>query len=132
MPSTNSILVLVLVVISGVLEVTVEGSKILILNPVHSGSQVLTLKILAESLSRRGHQVDIIKWKDAQTSLSDIYNSKMDNNISLTTLALDNSNGRFFVLTQEKEASFSVRTHYYLYSYLYGTGHAAWRKITEF
>ena len=79
-------------------------SKILILHPLYSGSHVLTLRSLAESLAQRGHQIHIIKWKDAH-----MFPAQNNANITVTTLAMDNSQGQHAYLTQEKRAAFQVK-----------------------
>ncbi|CAG7838360.1 unnamed protein product [Allacma fusca] len=77
--------------------------KILILHPLYSGSHVLTLSSVAESLTQRGHQIHIVRWKDAH-----IFPAQNNPNITTTTLAMDNSNGQHAFLTSEKQAAFQV------------------------
>jgi len=81
----------------------ISGSKILILHPLYSGSHVLTLRNVAESLAARGHSIHIVRWKDAH-----VFPAESNDNISTTTLAMDNSNGRYHFLTKEKRAAFQV------------------------
>lgn len=82
------------------------GAKILILHPIYSGSHVLTLRSVAESLSQRGHQIHIVRWKDQHS-----FPATSSFNITTTTLAMDNSHGKWNFLTKEKRAAFTVGIH---------------------
>ena len=77
--------------------------KILIIHPIYSGSHVLTLSTVAEALTLRGHQVRVVRWKDSHGAYP-----AQNANISSTTLAMDNSQGFYPFLTQEKQATFEV------------------------
>ena len=82
--------------------------KILIIHPIYSGSHVLTLSTVAEAMTQRGHQVRVVRWKDNHGA----YPAKSPN-ISSTTLAMDNSQGFYPFLTQEKQATFEVSNQYH-------------------
>lgn len=79
------------------------GANILILHPIYSGSHVLTLSSVAESLSQRGHQIHIVRWKDQHS-----FSATSNVNITVTMLAMDNSLGKWTYLTKEKRAAFMV------------------------
>ncbi len=82
------------------------GSKILILHPLYSGSHVLTMRSVAEALAQRGHYIHIVRWKDAH-----VFPAQNNSNITVTTLAMDNSQGQYAYLTKEKRAAFQVREY---------------------
>lgn len=80
-----------------------DAGKILIVHPMYTGSHVLTLRTVADSLTRRGHQIHIVRWRDEH------YFPKVNNpNITETLLSVDNSEGKWTFLTQEKQAAFKV------------------------
>jgi len=81
------------------------GENVLIIHPIYSGSHILTLLAVAEKLTQNGHFVDIIRWKDMHT-FPKVSNPK----INITTLAMNNSDGNWSLLTKEKEAAFKVNT----------------------
>jgi len=80
-----------------------KGENVLIIHPLYSGSHVLTLLSVAEQLAENGHNVDIIRWKDLHT-----FPKVISPRINITTLAMENSEGRWSFLTQEKSAAFKV------------------------
>ena len=94
-------------VISTILFQQVNSARILVLHPIYSGSHIRTLRKLTEGLSLRGHEIEIIKWKEPIKSVTETNNSKIDN-VTITTVSMDNSDGRWYGLSTEKEASFVV------------------------
>lgn len=80
------------------------AGKLLIVHPMYTGSHVLTLRTVAESLTKRGHQVHIVRWRDEH------YFPTVNNpNITETLLSVDNSDGKWTFLTKEKNAAFKVK-----------------------
>lgn len=79
------------------------GANILIIHPLYSGSHVLTLRSVAESLTARGHHVHVVRWKDLHT-----FPAIRNANITESLLAMSNEEGRWKFLTQEKHAAFKV------------------------
>jgi hypothetical protein len=96
---------IVIFILCYILDLTSCG-KILIIHPLYSGSHVLTLRSVAETLTKHGHQIHIIRWRDAH-----VFPIVNNPNITVTTLAMDNSHGQFAYLTQEKQAAFQVSKH---------------------
>lgn len=80
-----------------------DAGKILIVHPMYTGSHVLTLRTVADSLTKRGHQIHIVRWRDEH------YFPTVNNpNITETLLSVDNSEGKWTFLTKEKQAAFKV------------------------
>ncbi len=79
------------------------GANILIIHPLYSGSHVLTLRSVAESLTTRGHNVHIVRWKDMH-----YFPAVKNANISESLLAMNNEDGRWHFLTRDKHAAFKV------------------------
>jgi len=79
------------------------GAKILIVHPLYSGSHVLTLRSVAESLTQRGHHVHILRWRDMHS-----FPAVNNGNITETLLSMNNEHGYWKFLSQEKQAAFKV------------------------
>lgn len=80
-----------------------EAGKILIVHPMYTGSHVLTLRTVAESLTKRGHQIHIVRWRDEH-----YFPTVKNPNITETLLSVDNEDGQWTFLTKEKLAAFKV------------------------
>lgn len=100
---SNSLKMLFLFLLSLSLVSSSLGARILIIHPIYSGSHVLTLRSVAESMTQRGHHVHILRWKDMH-SFPAVNNA----NITETLLSMDNSQGDWTFLTKEKNAAFKV------------------------
>jgi hypothetical protein len=70
---------------------------------------------LSDELIRRGHSIDVVRWKETGKGESVGYRVQVTNpatnfTTKVTTLAMDGRDGRFFVLTKEEEAGFIYPT----------------------
>jgi hypothetical protein len=82
-----------------------SGARILIVHPLYSGSHVLTLRSVAESLTQRGHHVHVLRWRDMHS-----FPAVNNINITETLLSMNNEYGYWKFLSQERHAAFKVLT----------------------